>query len=644
MLCPYEGEDPAFRRAGRLPNLRYGDQTRALWVTRYDFRTAADVAEVVANAADAGFNHVFFQARPRRAQTLNLNPRPTPNPYSKPYNRFQNVRGNGTAHYASRVEPWSEVYDYRSPGFDPLALALREAHARNMALHAWVNVMPMWRGLHPPTCPDQLYNSHPEWSWYDKQGVRQPLNKGFYVSLNPCLPEARRHIVDVCRDLVGRYQLDGLHLDYIRFPNELPVLNGREYSQDKRTLELFRLDTGLSSPEACPEVWDQWRCDSVTALLRDIRRAAKSIRPQLVLTAAVGVERRQALSKFQDVETWWKERLLDAVVPMNYTGCHKTYRARVEREWRMGVDRSTPPMSAADPRRHFFRKKYLQDRHGPRQLVEESTVTKQWAAPPQPAVIMGSSLDHGDTTLHQKQLMLALQRFGHFAVFCYSSLFKDPVQPAVKKGKRQGAVQQRREVLVPFLQVLARASHVLSPAAGSLRVAAQPFQSSVHPEESVFAFDQLKVIAVAPGVLAEAGAGKRVARTWGAGVGGRRIAAPDGEIVKLRRRTWRRKLLMEERQKEAMWDGVVHEQSTMRRARERRRDEVFAKAGDTVCEADAVKHEGRAMPWMGQHSHSHGTLRSVQGSRNVRSGWVVGEGVHWEAERMSAAVQAGEAE
>eukprot|EP00897_Mesotaenium_endlicherianum_P005518 jgi/Mesen1/4995/ME000248S04273 len=278
LLCPHEDEDPAFRKEGRLPDVRYGDQVRAVWVTRYDYHGQDDVRQ---------------------------------------------VRGNGTAHYASKLEPWSETYGWTSPGFDPLQLAVQEAHARHLSLHAWVNVMPMWRGSHaPPASARQLYTEHPDWSWFDRQGNRQArlqfarssrwtsalqlslipppstLNIGFYVSVNPCLPEARRHLADVCSDIVSRYPVDGLHLDYIRFPNEPPVKDGQQYPRDQRTLQLYLEDTGLH-PDDRPQEWARWRSECVTALLRDIRRRAKSCRPQLVLSAAVGVERQQALSKFQ---------------------------------------------------------------------------------------------------------------------------------------------------------------------------------------------------------------------------------------------------------------------------------------------------------------------------------------------------------
>lgn len=64
----------------------------------------------------------------------------------------------------------------------------------------------------------------------------QPLNTGFYVSVNPCLPEVRKHITGICQEIVADYEVDGLHLDYIRFPNEHPVLHGHQYPRDQVVL------------------------------------------------------------------------------------------------------------------------------------------------------------------------------------------------------------------------------------------------------------------------------------------------------------------------------------------------------------------------------------------------------------------------
>ncbi len=95
----------------------FDEPTRAIWVTRFDTKTAADVQGAIRNCADAGFNHVMFQAR-----------------------------GHGVAHYRSALEPWADELGGVDPGYDPLDVACREAHALGMKLHAWINVMPSWRG------------------------------------------------------------------------------------------------------------------------------------------------------------------------------------------------------------------------------------------------------------------------------------------------------------------------------------------------------------------------------------------------------------------------------------------------------------------------------------------------------------------
>jgi len=165
---------------------------RAIWVTRWDYKSPRDIAAIMENSRRAGFNTVLFQ-----------------------------VRGDGTALYPSKLEPWSPEFDWRDPGFDPPAVACREAHRRGLSLHAWVNVMPGWFGKEAPRHTRQLYNARPEWFWYDASGRRQPL--GWYCSLNPCYPEVRRYLTDVVEEIASRYPVDGLHLDYIRLDRKSVV-------------------------------------------------------------------------------------------------------------------------------------------------------------------------------------------------------------------------------------------------------------------------------------------------------------------------------------------------------------------------------------------------------------------------------------
>jgi uncharacterized lipoprotein YddW (UPF0748 family) len=201
--------------------------------------------------------------------------------------------------------------------------------------------MPAWRGKQPPSDPEQLYHTHPEWFWYDQHNRRQPLDD-FYVSLNPCLPEVRRYLVDLFREIVEGYPVQGLHLDYIRFPIEESP-KGSDYPRDAQTLALYRRASGRT-PEQDAEGWSRWRRAQVTQLVRDIRAMMKQARPGAKLTAAcapdiAGARRRY----FQDGSGWLHAGLLDLVFVMNYSADTKTYRLRQE-AWRQAAGgRSVAP-------------------------------------------------------------------------------------------------------------------------------------------------------------------------------------------------------------------------------------------------------------------------------------------------------------
>jgi uncharacterized lipoprotein YddW (UPF0748 family) len=372
--------------APRLPQA-----TRAIWVTRFDYKTPADVKQIIENCSQAGFNTVLFQ-----------------------------VRGNGTAFYKSNLEPWADELGGKDPGFDPLELACREAHARDMELHAWVNVMPAWRGTKPPANPEQVYNKHPEWFWYDQHGTRQALSS-FYVSLNPCLPEVRAYTVEVFRDLVAHYDVDGLHMDYIRFPNEPPAIpkdSGIDYPRDERTLALYREATGLA-PDDDADAWNKWRTDQVTQLVADIQAMLRSTKPQVVFSASVGAVPKSALKHFQDGRRWADERLLDALILMNYVETAEDFLKRTE-PWL-----ADPPPIPVVPGLWF-------GRHKDQTTEEAANAVKE-------------------------QIAAAREKTGNFCIFAYSSLFDSADQDElVKQSEEQRQTRAvRRAVLVPYLRELA---------------------------------------------------------------------------------------------------------------------------------------------------------------------------------------------
>jgi uncharacterized lipoprotein YddW (UPF0748 family) len=265
------------------------DTVRAVWVARMHYKTPDDIRTIMRNAAALGFNTVIWQ-----------------------------VRGNGTVLYPSRIEPWAREYDHQDPGFDPLAIAIEEAHRNRLRLEAWINVMPGWRGPKPPTPRNQLWYTHPDWFLLDAEGKRQPLGD-FYVILNPCHPAVRDYIAGVVAEIAGRYRVDGIHLDYVRYAWETTPNARRLYARDARTVRAYQRETG-KRPDDDAKAWDDWRGNQLSRLVGQIRETVDRVRPGAAVTAATWSSPSRGYREYlQNAVGWLRAGLIDAVYPMAYT-------------------------------------------------------------------------------------------------------------------------------------------------------------------------------------------------------------------------------------------------------------------------------------------------------------------------------------
>jgi uncharacterized lipoprotein YddW (UPF0748 family) len=178
--------------------------------------------------------------------------------------------------------------------------------------------MPGWRGPKPPPIKTQLWHTHPEWFLRDAASKRQPLGN-FYVILNPCLPEVRSYLTSVIEELVRNYDVDGIHLDYVRYAWETTPNARKLYPRDPTTLNFYRQQTGRH-PDDDPRAWDRWRADQLTRLVSDIKHRLHRRRPGATLTAAVWSSPQRGYDDyFQDATTWLRRGIVDAVMPMAYT-------------------------------------------------------------------------------------------------------------------------------------------------------------------------------------------------------------------------------------------------------------------------------------------------------------------------------------
>lgn len=278
-----------------------GFATRAVWVTRWACKSPEDVTALFTNLADMGINMVFFQ-----------------------------VRGACDAFYRSSFEPWSDLLTGtlgQDPGWDPLAVAVREGHRLGLEVHAWVNVFTAWQvtesGYPPPvTDPIHVMLSHPEWIACDRAGKPMPIKmsqaRDNYAFLSPTSKGAREYIRKVLREIVGKYDIDGLHLDYVRFPDS-------SYSYDKES-RLAYLKTTLREEMS----FSEWRRRELTQFIGDLRRSVKKIRPGTKLSAAVlQVMDAGRDSFYQDGVEWMRKGYVDFLVPMIYTTSQTSFETRL---------------------------------------------------------------------------------------------------------------------------------------------------------------------------------------------------------------------------------------------------------------------------------------------------------------------------
>ncbi len=269
-------------------NLARPRPMRGAWITGYGtgYMTPAQVDRTIAAAKAAKLNALFIE-----------------------------VRRSANAYYRSSMEPMDPSVE---PGFDPLANILRAAHAEGISVHAWVSVCRVWRGQSPPTDPDHLVNRHPDWLAVSSSGK---VNAPDGVFIDPGIPEARDHVVQVVSEIVRRYDIDGLHLDFIRYP-------ASTWGYSQTALRRFCAETGVTEkPAPNDPAWQQWRRNQVTNLVEAIRQEVSAAKPDLPISAATicygecpeTFEDTFAYKHLgQDWGLWLVNGLIDASMPMNY--------------------------------------------------------------------------------------------------------------------------------------------------------------------------------------------------------------------------------------------------------------------------------------------------------------------------------------
>lgn len=286
-----------------------GEETRALWVVRHAISTPGRVDAVVDLATQMNINTLLVQ-----------------------------VRGRGDAYYKSDLTPPAEILEAAPAGFDPLERMIERAHAQGLEVQAWINVYLVWSAGAPPHSPLHIVNAHPDWISVRADGRRlvemvpeefeEQKVEGMYLA--PGNPEVRRYLRDVVHEIVSKYKVDGIHLDYVRYPEpgvgyDAPTRTAFERQYGVDPIDIDQPDSLLLrviGADRIPDLrarWIQWKKDQITGLVRDVRNDLDVQGRGLKLTAAVIADQGAALNRYlQDWPEWLHEGIIDAAIPMAY--------------------------------------------------------------------------------------------------------------------------------------------------------------------------------------------------------------------------------------------------------------------------------------------------------------------------------------
>ena len=241
-------------------------------------RQKQDVCHILDRLQAVGINTVLFQTRIR-----------------------------ATTSYPSAIEPWDGIYTGtpgKAPGYDPLKFVLDECHKRKMECHAWVVAFPVCKAkvarqlgkqALPHKRPDLCQLCGDQWM------------------MDPGVPGTADYLASICTEIVKYYEVDGIHLDYIRYPEKGIRFN------DNKTYRRY----GKGRNKAA------WRRANVDRCVKTVHDAVKAVRPWVKLScspvgkysdlarqSSYGWNARDAV--YQDAQKWLREGWMDMLFPMMY--------------------------------------------------------------------------------------------------------------------------------------------------------------------------------------------------------------------------------------------------------------------------------------------------------------------------------------
>lgn len=316
-LCPVNFSDAKNPGSGRL----------GVWVTVFTKEnvTASEenIDKLVSVCKDTGINDIYLQ-----------------------------VYRADKAYYDSRITdrtPYENML--KKCGTDPIDLLIKKAEKNDIKVHAWLNCLSIAQNKNANVITEfgdsiLVVDQHGRTPFPDKKkdGLDKYYIRENQLFLNPSNENVREYIVSIAEEVIKRYPgLDGVHLDYIRYPAAVPFIpgsrftsHGISYGYNPDSLISFKNSTGLDVKKMKYsrenyKMWDDWRRNQVTGLVRDISRKVKTLSPRAEISCTIvpSIERTY-FTTLQDWTEWLKEGYVDTIIVMNYTDDSKLMKMNSE--------------------------------------------------------------------------------------------------------------------------------------------------------------------------------------------------------------------------------------------------------------------------------------------------------------------------
>ena len=209
------------------------------------------------------------------------------------------------AMYASDILPWSRQLtgvEGMSPYFDPLSIAVRVAHDNGMAIHAWINPLRVSLSDSTDRARTQVKYEHPE--WVHDYGGREYLDPGN--------PEVVQFLSDITREILTRYDVDGIHIDDYFYPDGL-----REDSRGWSEPGAWN-DSTLYAAYGAGRSLEEWRFSNIDSVVTALHRTTHEVRPQALFGVSPQGRVSNTCRLYADPRRWIAQGSVDYILPQLY--------------------------------------------------------------------------------------------------------------------------------------------------------------------------------------------------------------------------------------------------------------------------------------------------------------------------------------